>query len=100
MVVRLARKINQNALHEEATLVSSEYLEQVSAFRQTLRVEYNVGDYLRQLDLSGLPELTWEEYSADEGLKAQLKAISSLTDHSDFQAIREQVYGKLREVVW
>merc|ERR1719433_2655776 len=93
MVVRLARKLKHNGLNEKATLVLAEYTQQVATFRQALRLEYNVGDYLRQLDLSGLPELTWDEYSADEELKAQLKAISSLTEQRQGHDIRVQVYG-------
>ena len=85
MVVRLAK--------EEATLALAEYLEQMTKFCQALRLEYNFGDYLRQLDLSGIPELTWEEYCAEE-LNAHLKAISSLTDQGCGQAMHVQVNGK------
>ncbi|CAK0873200.1 unnamed protein product [Prorocentrum cordatum] len=92
MVLRLARKFKRSESSGRASLSLGEYLEQVALFRRALRLDYNVGDFLKQVDLSGVPELTWNEYYADDEIKAQLRAISESTP-ADEQVLRRSVYG-------
>eukprot|EP00929_Paragymnodinium_shiwhaense_P021690 TRINITY_DN14081_c0_g1_i3.p1 TRINITY_DN14081_c0_g1~~TRINITY_DN14081_c0_g1_i3.p1 ORF type:complete len:602 (-),score=55.88 TRINITY_DN14081_c0_g1_i3:224-1987(-) len=95
MLMRVARELRAGQMkpEEDSPPALSDYLEQVTRFRAALRSEFNVGDYLRQLDLSGVPELTWSEYHADAKLKAQLQSIASATGQSIADAMRWKVYG-------